>query len=411
MALIDRVAAVVLAGGQGTRLFPLTQHRCKPAVGFGGRYRLIDIPLSNALNSKISRFYVISQYFASSLHQHILATYRFDLFQSGGIELLCPEESHYRKVWFEGTADAVRQNLDHLLKAPVDYYLILSGDQLYNIDFQEMIAFAEKTNADMVIGAIEVKEEEAQRMGVMKIDASNHIQEFVEKPKDRLIIDRLKEGRALHLASMGIYVFRREALVALLQEDGLDFGHHLIPSQIRRGNAYAYTYSGYWVDIGTISSFYQANMALLDQKQCLNTYDEENPIFTRPHNLPSPLIRDASIRQSLVSQGSIIECDEIIHSVVGMRTYLKRGTKIRDCVIMGNHSYKPPPHPPLPAEFSIGEDCLIERAVIDEHTRIGQGVTLINEKKRQNWEGDGIYIRDGIIIVPTGAQLPDHYRL
>jgi len=414
--LIKRVAAVILAGGQGTRLFPLTQHRCKPAVGFGGRYRLIDIPLSNSLNSDITRLFVISQYFASSLHQHILATYHLDFFQTGGIELLCPEEIPDRKIWFKGTADAVRQNLEHLVKSPVDYFLILSGDQLYNIDFREMVRFAKEKNADMVVAALKVPEEEAKRMGVLKIDATNHIKDFYEKPKDREVLNRfvITDGKAsFYLGSMGIYVFKREALIALLQEEGHDFGQHLIPIQIKKGNAYTYHYRGYWVDIGTIDSFYEANMALLDQKNCLNTYDESNPIYTQPYNLPSPMIKEAVIRNSLIGQGAIIEGNEIINSVIGIRSHIKRGTRISHSIVMGNHFYRPPlhQHPPLPKEFSIGENCIIERAIIDEHTYIGNKVRLINKDKRETFDGDGVYIRDGIIIVTTGTELPDGYIL
>jgi glucose-1-phosphate adenylyltransferase len=411
-ALASRVAGVILAGGQGTRLFPLTQYRSKPAVGFGGRYRLIDIPLSNALNSKITRLYVISQYFASSLHQHILATYHLDLFQSGGIELICPEENASKKIWFEGTADAVRKNLDNLLKAPVDYFLILSGDQLYNIDFQEMIQFAEEKNADVVIASLKVDEAEAKRMGVLKIDRKNKIVDFIEKPEDRATLDKFQIDQH-YLGSMGIYVFRREALIALLKEKGDDFGHHLLPMQVKKESAFAYVYKGYWVDIGTIASFYEANMALLLQKPCLDMYDEFNPIFTRPQNLPSPIIRHATVDTSLISQGSIIEGEEITRSIIGIRTHVKKGTRIVDSIVMGNHFYHAPLHqsPPLPPEFTIGEDCVIEKAIIDEHCRIGNRVRLVNEKKLQKFDGDGVFIRDGIIIVTTGCDLPDGFSL
>ncbi len=410
--LVGRVAAVVLAGGQGTRLFPLTQHRCKPAVGFGGRYRLIDIPLSNALHSKIGRLYVISQYFASMLHHHILATYRSDLLQNGKIELLCPEESPYKKVWFEGTADAIRQNMHHLLKSSADYFLILSGDQLYNIDFRKMLAFAEKTKADLVVASIHVPKEEAVRMGIMKTDASGHIQQFIEKTKDPLVLGQF-QGPKGFLASMGIYVFSREALIKLMEEDGADFGHHLIPLQVKKGKSYAFVYDGYWVDIGTIASFYEANMALLDQKNCLDTYDEAKAIFSCPHNLPSPIFHSAVIRNSLISQGAIIEGCEISKSVIGIRSRIKKGTVIRDSIVMGNHFYQPPLHqtPPLPQELSIGENCLIQKAIIDEHVFIGNNVRLLNEKKVSKWDGDGVYIRDGIIIVSSGTALPDHFTI
>lgn len=410
--LIDRVAGIVLAGGQGTRLFPLTKTRCKPAVGFGGRYRLIDIPLSNALNSKINRLFVISQYFASDLHKHILATYRFDLFKEGGIELLCPEEDTDKKVWFEGTADAVRKNLHHLLKAPVDYFLILSGDQLYNIDLVELLHFARDTNAEMVIASLYVSENEAHRMGVMKIDDSCHIKEFKEKPKTASELKPFEvDGK--YLASMGIYVFRRDILLSLLQEPGIDFGHHLIPYQTSKGGSYAYIYDGYWVDIGTIASFYDANMSLLNQHHCLQTYNETNPIFTRPHNLPSPLIVSTQVNRSYISQGSIIEAAEIDHSIIGVRCRVGKGTKIRHSILMGHQYYSAPlhQHPPLPLNFTIGENCVIEKAIIDEHTCLGNNVRLINKDKLETYDSDGVCIRDGIIIVTSGTQLPDNFTL
>ena len=415
--LVDRVAGIVLAGGQGTRLFPLTKTRCKPAVGFGGRYRLIDIPLSNALNSKINRLFVISQYFASNLHQHILGTYRLDLFKEGGIELLCPEENaEEKKVWFEGTADAVRKNLHHLIKAPVDYYLILSGDQLYNIDLVDLLQFARKTNAEMVVASLYVAEEEAHRMGVMRIDEAFHIKEFKEKPKAKPELKPFevkKDGKTSYLASMGIYVFRRDILISLLEEPGVDFGHHLIPFQAAKGGSYAYIYDGYWVDIGTIASFYDANMSLLNQHHCLQTYNEANPIYTRPYNLPSPLIINTRINRSYISQGSIIEADEIDHSIIGIRCRIGKGTKIRNSILMGHQFYSAPlhQHPPLPQNFTIGDNCVIEKVIIDEHTCIGNNVRLINKDKLDTYDGEGICIRDGIIIVTTGSQLPDNFTL
>lgn len=412
-ALVDRVAAVILAGGQGTRLFPLTQYRCKPAVGFGGRYRLIDIPLSNSLNSKIARLFVISQYFASNLHQHILATYHLDMTQTGGIELLCPEENSQKKVWFEGTADAVRQNMDHLLKSSADYFLILSGDQLYNIDFREMIRFAKEKDADLVIASLEVGEPEAKRMGLLKMSGASEVTDFIEKPKEKEVLAKFKLKNGKYLGSMGIYVFKRNALIALLQESGVDFGHHLLPIQVQRGKTFAYVYDGYWVDIGTVASLYEANMALLEQTNCLDTYDEANPIYTQPQNVPSPIIKETLIKNSIISQGSVIEAKEIVHSVIGIRSKIKKGTRIYNSVVMGNHFYRPPlhQHPPLPDEFSIGENCLIEKAIIDEHTKIGNRVQLVNKNKLQKYDGNGVYIRDGIIIVTTGTELPDGFSL
>jgi len=423
--LADKVAAIVLAGGQGTRLFPLTENRCKPAVSFGGRYKLIDIPLSNALNSHISRIFIVSQYFASELQQHILSTYHLDMFRRGGIEMLCPEETIQGKTWYNGTADAVRKNLEYIEKSPVDYYLILSGDQLYNIDFFEMVSFAKKTDADLLIACLPVEEKEARRMGLLKIDASAKVLEFVEKPSDPQILKTLElptqflkkcnkpADKKFFLGSMGIYIFKREALKALLKEEGDDFGRHLIPMQMQKGKTFAYLYDGYWEDIGTIGSYYEASMALTKQQCCLNTYDEHNPIFTHPHHLPSPLIKNTRFQNSMISLGAIIEAEEIIHSVIGPRAHIKKGSIIRDSVIMGNHFYTPPLHQNtrLPAQFSIGENCLIQKAIIDEHTFIGKGVQLINKNNLQTYDGNGIYIRDGIIIVTSGTQLPDNYVL
>lgn len=410
--LAERIAGIVLAGGLGTRLFPLTQSRCKPAVGFGGRYRLIDIPLSNALNSKITQLFVISQHFASTLHHHILTTYRFDLLRKGGIELLSPEEAHEKKIWFEGTADAVRKNLDHILQSTADYFLILSGDQLYNMDLEAFVQFAVDKKADMVVASLYVDASEAQRMGVMKTDEAFCIKEFYEKPKEKSVIDRFQAPKGI-LASMGIYVFRRDVLFQLLQEQGNDFGHHLIPFQAAKGNSFSYVYEGYWVDIGTIKSFYDANMALLERNHCLNTYDETHPIFTLPQNLPSPFLQEAHVKQSYISQGSIVEGAEIDHSILGMRCCIKKGTRIHRSILMGNQFYAPPAHqhPPLPSSFHVGENCLIEKAIIDEHASIGNGVQLVNKKNLQTYQGEGICIRDGIIIVQAGATIPNGFKL
>lgn len=423
---IDQVACIVLAGGQGTRLFPLTQNRCKPAVSFGSRYRLIDIPLSHALNAQIPHIYVISQYLSSSLHQHILETYQLDLMRNARLVLLSPEETSKKKVWYKGTADAVRQNLEYFEATSADYFLILSGDQLYNMDLHEMLVFAQAQDADLVIASIPVEEREAKRMGLLQIDQNNQVLSFTEKPQDPETLKKyLLEQRALlqhphanpdhphYLGSMGIYVFKRQALFDLLKETGDDFGKDLIPLQFKRGKTSSFVYRGYWEDIGTIHSYYHANLALTCQKNCLDTYDEANPIFTHPHNLPSPLFKNTTITDSIISQGSIIEAKEITNSVIGIRSLIKQGTVIRHSIILGNHYYSPPPYqsPPLPQHLMIGENCRIEKAIIDEHCSIGNNVQLINQKQLQTYDGDGIYIRDGIIIVPTGTCIPDNFIL
>ncbi len=395
--MTDEVAAIILAGGQGTRLFPLTQSRCKPAVSFGGRYCLVDIPISNALNSEIQEIYVIAQYFASDLNAHIAATYQANL------KYLCPEETPEKKVWFQGTADAIRQNLDHIAKSQADYFLILSGDQLYNIDFRTMLSFAKKEDADLVIASLAVDEPEAKRMGVMKIDAQFRVLDFVEKPQEKALLAQFRTNAGKHVGSMGIYVFKRKALFSLLKEQGDDFGRNLIPIQCNKGKTFCFLYDGYWEDIGTVASYFNASLALIEQNHCLNTYDEKNPIRQEPDFLPSPKIKNTRIIDALIGDGSLIEAEEIAHSVIGVRTVIKKGTVIRDSIILGNTSYKP--------SFSIGKNCLIKKAIIDQHTTLGNNIQLTNEKGLTTFDGNGIYIRDGIIIVTTGTALPDGFTL
>ncbi len=423
----SKVTAIVLAGGEGTRLFPLTQFRCKPAVSFAGRYRLIDIPISNSLNSKIHNMYIITQYLASDLHQHVLSSFPSHLFKNGNIQILSPEDGPNRKVWFKGTADAIRQNLDHLLKSSADYFLILAGDQLYNTNFSSMLNFARETDADLVIATLPVEEPEAKRMGLLKIDDESHVQGFYEKPNTAELLrlyelpsDSPVRKKVSHLqpnqrflGSMGIYIFKRSCLIALLREEGEDFGKHLIPIQVKKGKTYAFIFDGYWEDIGTIASYYQANLALIMHKNCLNIYDENSPIYTTAHLLPSPVIHDTEIHNSLIGLGAIIYAKEISNSIIGNRSQVKKGTIIRDSIITGHKFYTPPAHqsPPLPAEFSIGENCLIQKAIIDEQSSIGNNVQLINKDQLQKYDGNGVYIRDGIIIVTSGTRLPDGFIL
>ena len=417
--IADKIASIVLAGGQGTRLMPLTQYRCKPAVSFGGRYRLIDIPISNSLNSHIRKIFIISQYLASGLHQHILSTYQLDLFEKGNIELLSSQEGEKGQVFFKGTADAVRKNLDYILKSNVEYFLILSGDQLYNMDFVEMLAFAEETKADLVIASQAINGEDAKRMGLLKVDRSAKITSFIEKPQDPKVIaqyeipDEIAKEHKLahdlcpgHLGSMGIYIFKRQALIDLLEEEGDDFGKDLIPKQLKKGNAYAFLYQGYWEDIGTIASYYKANLALMGNTTTLNMYDEKNPIFTTPHHLPSPWIRDTLISSSMISQGAVIAAKEICHSLIGTRTSIQEGTIIRDTVVIGNITREK-----QQGCCSIGKDCLIEKAIIDEDAQIGDNVSLVNKKGIDSFDGEGVCIRDGIIVVKKGARIPNGFQL
>jgi glucose-1-phosphate adenylyltransferase len=320
---MKRVASIILGGGQGSRLYPLTMSRCKPAMSFGGRYRLIDIPISNALNSGCQKIFIITQFLSSSLHQHIFATYRFG--SSGLIELLPVEEKHKDKSWFEGTADAVRKNLEYLIDTGAEYFLILSGDQLYRMDFRDLLRFARKIDADAVIATLPVTEKEAKRMGIMQIDSSYKIISFHEKPQSKADLDKMRLHADINcpcnkesfLGSMGIYLFKRKVLVDLLKKDPReDFGKHLIPSLVREGRAAAYIYQGYWEDIGTVESFHKANIALTHSQPVFDCYNEEWPFFAHHTTLPGARFFNTQISSSIVCEGSIIEEGEVSHSTL-----------------------------------------------------------------------------------------------
>lgn len=423
---MKRAAAIILGGGQGTRLFPLTMWRCKPAMCFGGRYRLIDVPISNSINSGCHKIYVITQYLSTSLHQHIFKTYRSDVFSSGFIELLPAEEKHQNKSWFLGTADAVRQNIDYFIEAPVDYFFILSGDQLYNMDFQKMLYFAKDSDADLVIAALPIEEYDTGRMGILQIDEKSFITNFVEKPQEKKVLKKFRltkkqiesldldpEKNLQFLGSMGIYLFKRQVLLDLLQKDTReDFGKHLIPSQVEKGKTAAYIHQGYWEDIGTIESFYNANIALTNPRPYFNCYDESRPIFSNHTNLPGAMITDTHIKNSIICEGALVEAKEISHSILGRRSIVHKGTVIRDSYVMGNNYYTPPiDSSRLPKHFYIGENCIINKAIIDMHVCIGKNVQLINKDGLKYYDGEDVYIRDGIIVVSRGATIPDGFIL
>jgi glucose-1-phosphate adenylyltransferase len=415
----EKVASVILAGGEGTRLFPLTKTRCKPDVSFAGKYHLIDIPLSSSLNSRIQNVFVISQYFVSSLHKHIQSTYPVE--KLGCIELLSPKTDD-KKSMFLGTADAVRKNLENILKSNAEYFLILSGDQLYSMDFSDMISFAKREDADLVIAALPVEEQDAKRMGLLKIDSSSHVIDFVEKPTDPKTLnafalshaffhkENLKNNRK-YLGSMGIYVFKKDALISLLQEEGDDFGKHLIPKQVKKGKTSAYLYDGYWEDIGTISSYYHANLALTCPKNWMENYNHINPIYTPNHNLSIPVVKNTLIKNSLINQGAVIEAKEINHSIVGMGAWIKEGSVITDSIIMGLHQISSAEEEGAPTSITIGENCVIHKAIIDSNVFIADKVQLINRDDLTKYDGNGIYIRDGIIIVTPGTMLPTGFTL
>lgn len=422
---LKRVGTIILGGGQGSRLFPLTKWRCKPAMSFGGRYRLIDIPISNSINSGCHKISIITQFLSKSLHQHIFKTYRLDPFSSGFIDILSAEERPKNRNWFQGTADAVRQNLDYFRESSVDYFFILSGDQLYNMDLQQMLYFARDTDADLVIASLPVDETHAKRMGILKIDDHKWITDFHEKPQDQLALEALslsykqREGLGIHseknsyLGSMGIYLFKREALFELLLSDPReDFGKHLIPTKVGQGNVATFIFHGYWEDIGTIDSFYRANLALTQLNPVFNCHNEERPIFTNPSNLPGAKIDSTHLTNAIVCDGSLIQAAEITNSILGPRTFIKKGSIIRDSYIIGNDFFASPGHNTcFPESFQIGENCLIQNAIIDRHVSIGKNVQLVNKNKLSHYDSDHIYIRDGIIVVSQGASIPNDFIL
>lgn len=424
---MERVATIILGGGRGTRLDPLTRTRCKPAISFGGKYRLIDIPMSNAINSGCLKIFIITQFLSSSLHQHIYKTYRLGTFSSGFIEVLSAEQKPImQNAWYQGPADAVRENRDYFVETPVDYFLILSGDQLYNMDFRPMLEFAKETDADLVVAALPVTVQDAKRMGVLKVNEDSFITEFCEKPQDLNELKELRTPSALfkrmgiafdktrqHLGSMGIYLFKRQALLDLLQNDlREDFGKHLIPTQVKSGKVAAYLFDGYWEDIGTIESFYKANIALTKSNPDFRCYNDRYPIFSSMLHLPPARIINGDVQSSLISEGSIVDAASIVNSILGPRSVVHKGTTIQDSYIMGNDFYTPPiKSENLPEKLLIGENCLIRNAIIEKHVSIGNGVQLINKNKLTHYDGSNVYIRDGIIIVTRGAVLPDGFIL
>lgn len=406
---MSQVTTMILAGGNGTRLSPLTDTRCKPAVCFGGKYRLIDIPISLAIHSGCPNIFIISQYLSYSLNQHIFNTFHPGRFPSTAIELISAEQKHQEKSWFEGTACAVRKNIHYFTDTRAEYFLILSGDQLYNMNFKRLIHFAKETEADLVVAATPVDEEDAKRMGIMKVDENFRVKEFHEKPQTEEQLNHLGSlGRPKKfLGSMGIYVFKRQALIDLLKSDlREDFGKHLVPTGVAKGNVSAYIHTGYWKDIGTIESFFNANIALTVPDPEFKWCNEQNqPIFFRQHYLGSPKVVHSAISNSIICDGSIVEAAEVVNSIIGLQSLIKPGSIIRNSYVIGNdflHSERPP---------QIGENCLIDRAIIDKNVVLGKNVQLVNKKKLTTYDQGNICIRDGIIVVPRGSHLPDGFIL
>ena len=419
---MSRVLAVVMGGGQGARLFPLTLERSKPAVPLAGKYRLVDIPISNCINSRLNEVYLLTQFNSASLHRHISHSYKFDHFSRGFVEILAAEQTPTSDTWYQGTADAVRKNLNHLLNNDFEHLLILSGDQLYRMDFREIIASHIERDAEVTVATIPVDRERAAGFGIMHHDETGRITRFVEKPDNDEALDSLRvtdlhaEDQEVktdqYLASMGIYVFKRATLVELLENEQTDFGKHIIPSAIDSHRVYSYTYKGYWEDIGTIRSFFEANLDMVSTVPKFNFFQMEMPIYTRPRFMPASKINGAAIDQAIISDGCIIDRSRISQSLVGIRCLLAPGCRVHRSVLMGADFYETEVSKsdslskgiPL---VGVGENTRIESAIIDKNARIGANCVISPEGKPDHFDGENYYVREGIAIVPKGAVIPD----
>ena len=419
----SNVLSIIMGGGQGTRLFPLTRERAKPAVPLAGKYRLVDIPISNCINSSLRRVYLLTQFNSASLHRHISQSYKFDHFSGGFVEILAAEQTFADTSWYQGTADAVRKNLVHFLNHDFDYALILSGDQLYRMDFRHILSQHATTAADLTIATIPVTRGPAQSLGIMQVNAERRITRFVEKPKDPAALDSLKleknsyarlgvEGdEEFFLASMGIYVFNRDILIKLLDNACADFGKHIIPGAIQTHHVCSYIFQGYWEDIGTIRSFFEANLDIASELPRFNFFDMSAPIFTRPRFLPASKINGAQIDHAVVSDGCIINRSRVTHSIVGVRSILNDGCELNRTIMLGCDYYESldsiQRHESTgQPRIGIGHSTHIENAIIDKNARLGNNCVISPAGKPENVDHELYYIRDGIVIIPKNGIVP-----
>jgi glucose-1-phosphate adenylyltransferase len=419
-----KVIAVVMGGGRGTRLHPLTKERCKPAVPLAGKYRLVDIPISNCLNSEINRIYLLTQFNTASLHRHIQDTYRFDPFNGGRVDILSAEQTEKGDSWYQGTADAVRQNIHHFSGVDYDYVLILSGDQLYRMDFRKIIAQHEESKADVTVSAIPFPVSQVEGLGLMRVADDLQIQEFVEKPTDPAVIDglaisdsiqsKLKKnanGEKRCLASMGIYVFNRATMEEALNSSATDFGKEVIPGLLNSRKLDAYVFEGYWEDIGTVKAFFEANLQLADPVPKFNFFSQGNPIYSRARYLPASKINRCSINHVIVGDGCIITDSYLKRCVIGIRSTLREGARLENVVMMGSDKFESSADRAKNREkgipdIGVGMNCEIKNAIIDKGARIGDNVRLSPDGKLDGYSKDGIFVRDGIICVTKNAIVP-----
>ena len=420
------VISVILGGGRGSRLFPLTRDRAKPSVPIAGKFRLVDIPISNCLHSGFDRIYVLTQFNSVSLNRHIARAYRFDSYRRGFVQILAAQQTLLGDEWYQGTADAVKHNEPYILNPRFadDYVLILAGDHLYRMDYRKMLQVHTESKAAITVSVIPVKKEDTSGLGILQADTDGRIVNFVEKPQteEELLPLRVEpevftsrgiepHGRE-YIASMGIYIFNRDVLHNALQDEtNVDFGQDIIPKSIQNLPVSAYFFDGYWEDIGTIRSFYDANIALTDTAPVFNFYDEQAPIYTNRRHLPSTKVNSSSVRSSILAEGSIIDDSELDRTIVGIRSIISNGSRIYQSVLMGADYYESAESQAEKAQegipnVGIGRNCLIQNAIIDKNARIGDNSILVNRDGIDNYDGENYYIRDGIVIVPKDATIP-----
>src|SRR5687768_10131125 len=412
---MNDVLTVILGGGRGARLYPLTHMRSKPAVPIGGKYRLIDIPISNCLHAGLKRIFVLTQFTSASLNRHIAQTYRLDVFSGGFVEVIAAEQTPDNQDWFQGTADAVRQAARHFESYDAEYFLILAGDHIYRMDFCELIEAHIESKADITIAAQPVNAEDATSMGIFRFDKQGQITAFEEKPNaERLaqIGPSMPPGATFaqagadaskpYVASMGIYVFSREVLLEMINNTpGIDFGKELIPAALGTHRVHAYFHRGYWADVGTVRAFYDANIALTERPAPFRFFDPRRPIYTRPRFLPGSRIDGCRIDRSIVAEGCDLQACTIEQSVVGIRMSVREGAQVRRSVLLGADSYEEPGSHSVPQ--GIGRNVVLDGVIVDKNARIADGVRLVNETGVDEADGEGYYIRSGIIVVPKGA--------
>ena len=407
--------SIILGGGQGTRLFPLTATRSKPAVPIGGKYRIIDVPISECLHADIRRIFVLTQFNSASLNRHIANTYQLDIFSGGFVEILAAEQTPDNPNWYQGTADAVRQAQRHFVRHEADHYLILAGDHLYRMDYCELIDAHKAQKADITIAAQPVDLDTATQMGIFRFDREGSIVAFEEKPKP----PRLKEiGRSIpegatfashtdaqpFMASMGVYVFSRRVLLDMLErESGVDFGRELIPGALTKYRVKPYLYRGYWADVGTVESFYDANVMLGRPAAPFRFWDPNRPIYTHLRHLPGTRLTDCQLRDSIVAEGCFLDRCHVADSIVGLRTHVQPGSRITRSVLLGADFYDDGVPRDGRLALGIGRDVVLDRVIVDKNARIGDGTRLVNENNVEHADGDGYYIRGGIIVVPKGG--------